>query len=182
VHGFRQRATPVNRNRPDPRHLRRDPRLCGVAHLELIRAAATDHEAVAADSLVSLKEENAVEFLSEAGAAQRDRLNEQEADPPCLRISTRLTDRLAYDRPLQLLNAGHHGRVGKRPCREELGVEALISATRIWHDREDGVAKWRIGRTCCAEECIRIDVLHSAANSLLQLIARDKCCGETALP
>jgi hypothetical protein len=182
VHGFRQRATPVNAYRPDSRHLRRDPRLCGVAHLEILLAAATGKEAAAAGGFVNVEEENPVELLGKPRTTQRNRLNQQEVDSPCLRISTRLTNRLAHDRPLQILKAVHDCRIGKCPRRKEGAVEAPISATHIRHDREDGVAKWRIGRTCCAQECIRIDVLHSAANSLLQLIARDKRCGETALP
>jgi hypothetical protein len=105
VHGLRQRATPVNAYRPDRCHLRRDPRLCGVAHLEIFRVAATGGEAVATDCLVNVEEEAPVELLGKPRTPECDRLNEQEANPARLRISTHLTNRLPYDRPLQLLKA-----------------------------------------------------------------------------
>jgi hypothetical protein len=61
-------------------------------------------------------------------------------------------------------------------------IQAPISATRIRHNGKDRVAKRHIGRTRCAQECIRINVLDSAANGLLQLDIRNKGCSETALP
>jgi hypothetical protein len=182
VHGLRQRATPVNAYRPDPRHLRSDPRLCGVAHLEIFLVAATGGEAVATDYLVNVEEETPVELLGKPRTPECNRLDEQEADPPCLRISTRLTNRFAYDRPLQLLKAVHDCRIGKCPRREEGAVQAPISATRIRHNGKDRVAKRHISRTRCAQECIRINVLNSAANGLLQLDIRSKGCSKTALP
>jgi len=182
VHGLRQRATPVNAYRPDPRHLRRDPRLCGVAHLEIFLVAATGGEAVATDCLVNMQEERAVELLGKPRTPECDRLNEQEADPPCLRISTRLTNRLAYDRPLQLLKAVHYCRIGKCPRREEGAVEAPISATRIRHNGKDRVAKRPIICTRRAQQRINIKVLHSSTDGLVQLGARNKCSRETALP
>jgi hypothetical protein len=144
VHGLRQRATPVNAYRPDPRHLRRDPCLCGVAHLEIFLVAATGGEAVATDCLVNMQEERAVELLGKPRTPECDRLNEQEADPARLRISTRLTNRLAYDRPLQILKAVHDCGIGKCPRRKEGAVEAPISATRIRHNGKDRVAKRHI--------------------------------------
>jgi hypothetical protein len=89
---------------------------------------------------------------------------------------------LAHNWPLQLLKAVHGCRIGKCPRRKEGAVEAPISATRIRHDGKDRVAKRHISRTRCAQECIRINVLNSTANSLLQLGARNKRCGEAALP
>jgi hypothetical protein len=144
VHGLRQRATPVNAYRPDPRHLRKNPRLCGVAHLEIFLVAATGGEAVATDSLVNVEEETPVELLGKPRTPECDRLNEQEADPARLRISTRLTNRLAHDRPLQILKAVHGCRIGKCPRRKEGAVEAPISATRIRHNVKDRIAKRHI--------------------------------------
>jgi hypothetical protein len=141
MHALREWAAPVNRHRPDPCHLCRNRRLCGVAHLEVIRAAATGHKALAADRLINLKVENSVEHFGEARAAQRDRLNEEKADAPFLRHSARLAKRCANDRPLELLKAVHDCRIGKRPCRESLRVEGPISAARIRHGGENGVAK-----------------------------------------
>jgi hypothetical protein len=141
--------------------------------LEVVRAAATSHEALATDSLVNLEEENTIKYLGEARASQGDRLNEEKADAPFLRRSARLAERRANDRPLQRLKAMHHCRIGKCPRREEGAVQAPISATRIRHNGKDRIAKRHIGRAGCAQECIRIDVLHSAANSRLQLIARN---------
>jgi len=144
VHGLRQRATPVNAYRPDPRHLRSDPCLCGVAHLEIFLVAATGGEAVATDYLVNVEEETPVKLFGKPRTTQRDRLNEQEADPARLRISTHLTNRLPYDRPLQLLKAVHDCRIGKCPRRKECAVEAPISATRIRHNGKDRIAKRHI--------------------------------------
>jgi hypothetical protein len=144
VHTLWQRATPVNAYCPDPRHLRRDPCLCGVAHLEIFLVAATGGEAVATDYLVNMQEERAVELLGKPRTPECDRLNEQEADPARLRISTRLTNRFAYDRPLQILKAVHHCRIGKCPRRKEGAVEAPISATRIRHNGKDRIAKRHI--------------------------------------
>jgi hypothetical protein len=109
--------------------------------LEVIRAAATGHEALTTDPLVDLEEESAVEYVGEARAAQRDRLNQQEAHPSGLRRSARLVERCASDRPLQLLKAAHYCRIRKCPGREGLRVEAPVSAAHIWHGAEDGVAK-----------------------------------------
>jgi hypothetical protein len=182
VHALWQRTTPVDRHRPDPRHLCGNGRLCGVAHLEIFLVPAAGGEAVATDRLVNMQEERAIELLGKPRTPECDRLDEQEADPPCLRISTRRTNRFAYDRPLQLLKAVHDCRIGKCPRRKEGAVEAPISATRIRHNGKDRVAKRHIGRTRCAQECIRIDVFDSAANGLLQLDIRNECCRETALP
>jgi hypothetical protein len=112
--------------------------------LEVVRAAATGHEAVATDYLVNVEEETPVELLGKPRTPECDRLNEQEADPARLRISTRLTNRLAYDRPLQILKAVHDCGIGKCPRRKEGAVEAPISATRIRHNGKDRVAKRHI--------------------------------------
>jgi hypothetical protein len=182
MHALREWAAPVNRHRPDPCHLCRNRRLCGVAHLEVIRAAATGHKALAADRLINLKVENSVEHFGEARAAQRDRLNEEKADAPFLRHSARLAKRCANDRPLELLKAVHDCRIGKRPCREESAVEAPIWATRIRDDVKDRIAERRISCTRRAQQRINIKVLHSSTDGLVQLGARNECCRETALP
>jgi hypothetical protein len=182
MHGLRQRPTPVNWDRPYPLHLRGNPYLCDVTQLEILLAATTGEEAVATDCLVNVKEERAVELFSQAGATQGYGLNEQEAYPPCLRISTHCTDCCAHDRPLQLFKAGHHSRIRKCPRRENLGVEAPICTARIWDDVEDRIAKHRVSSTRRAQQCICINVLHGTTNRLLQRAARDKRCGEAALP
>jgi hypothetical protein len=135
--------------------------------LEVVRAAATGHEALAADRLVNLEEENTIKYLGEARASQGDRLNEEKAYAPFLRRSAQVAERRANDRPLQRLKAMHHCGIGKRPGCEECAIQAPISATRIRHNGKDRVAKRHISRTRCAQECIRINVLDSAANSLL---------------
>jgi hypothetical protein len=182
VHTLWQRATPVNAYCPDPRHLRRDPCLCGVAHLEIFLVAATGHEALATDSLVNLEEENAIKYLGEARASQGDRLNEEKADAPFLRRSARLAERRANDRPLQPLKTLHHCGIGKRPCCEESAVEAPICATRIRDDVKDRIAERPIICTRRAQQRINIKVLHSSTDGLVQLSARNECCRETALP
>jgi hypothetical protein len=150
--------------------------------LEVVRAAATGHEALAADRLVNLEEENTIKYLGEARASQGDRLNEEKADTPFLRRSARLAERHANDRPLQRLKAVHHCGIGKRPCREESAVEAPIWATHIRHRGEDRIAERRIICTRRAQQRINIKVLHSSTDGLVQLGARNECCRETALP
>jgi hypothetical protein len=167
MHGLRQRAAPVNRQRSDALHLRRDPRLCGVAQLKVIRAAATGCEALATDLLVSLKEERAIKLLRQARAPQRDRFNEQEAYPPCLRISAHFTNRLPYDRPLQLFQTAQYCRIGKRLRGKERTVDASIWATRLRHHLKDRVAKRHIGRARHAKQRIGINVFNSTTNGLM---------------
>jgi hypothetical protein len=182
VHALWQRATPVDRHRPDPRHLCGNGRLCGVAQLEVIRAAPTGHEALAADCLVNLEEENTIKYLGEARASQGDRLNEEKAYAPFLRRSAQVAERRANDRPLQRLKAMHHCGIGKRPGCEESAVEAPIWATRIRDDVKDRIAERRIICTRRAQQRINIKVLHSSTDGLVQLGARNECCRETALP
>jgi hypothetical protein len=129
-----------------------------------------------------VEEERAVELFSQAGATESDRLNEQEAYPPCLHISAHFTDCCAHDRPLQLFKAGHHCWIRKCPRRKNLGIKASICTARIRDDVKDRIAKRRVSCTRRAQQCICIDVLHGATNRLLQRAARGKRCGEAALP
>jgi hypothetical protein len=135
--------------------------------LEILLAATTGGETVTTDCLVNVEEEAPVELLGKPRTPERNRFNEQKSYPARLGASARLADRLSDDRPLHLFKAGQHRWIGKRSRRKERAVEAPIWATRVRHNGKDRIAKRHIGRARCAQKCIRINVLDSAANGLL---------------